>query len=262
MSKEGYLNVTGNPTTLLIFDQFVKQLGITKTAAITDMVEVYMLATDQDLYLKLKRDFLNVDAAKKLMEKRTSNIKIASPGESFNALWMRWKNYQSNSGQEYTPDEIFALYVAVIKEFGYALFGLNGPAAGTGFAPDKEERLRTLLAENGTVPFLISYGESIAYIAEFDKFLCKPEKFNLFDYDSLLEEFRLSGSDSDSVPVPKDFVDERYRIWLRLRSLRKVTADDVTADKIYFQPKKNEEPRSLKTILTTTCQVPFGYVCI
>ena len=81
MSKEGYLSITGNPTTLLIFDQFVKQLGITKTAAITDLLEVYMLATDQDLYLKLKRDFLNVDAAKKLLEKRTSNIKIASPDD-------------------------------------------------------------------------------------------------------------------------------------------------------------------------------------
>lgn len=261
MSKEGYLSITGNPTTLLIFDQFVKQLGITKTAAITDLLEVYMLATDQDLYLKLKRDFLNVDAAKKLLEKRTSNIKIASPDDTFNALWMRWKNFRYG-GREYIPDEIFSLYLAVIEKLGYAVFGLNGPAAGTGFAPAKEERLRTLLAENGTVPFLISHGTKVAYIAEFDKFLCRPEKFNLLNYDSLLEEFRLSGSDSDSVPVPEVFVGERYRIWLRLRSLRKVTTDDLTADEVFFQPKKNEEPRSLETILTTTCQVPFGYIRI
>ena len=262
MSKEMYLNVTGNPTTLLIFDQFVKQLGITKTAAITNMLEVYMLATNQDLYLKLKRDFLNVDAAKKLMEKRTGNIKIASPDDTFSALWMRWKNYQSNSGQEYTPDEIFALYVAVIKKFKYALFGLNGPAAGTGFASDKENRLRTLLDENGTVPLLISHGEKLAYIAEFDAFFCNPEKIKLLgsNSDAIPDNFRLSGSGPH--PIPDDFANESYRIWLRLRSLRKVTDNDLTADKIFFQPKKNEEPRSLETILTTTCQLPFGYICI
>lgn len=261
MSKDGYISVSANPTTVLIFDQFVKELGITKTAATTDMLDIYMICTNEELYLRLKRDFLNVDAAKELMQKRTANIKLALPDNTFNALWMRWKNFRYG-GQEYIPDEIFNLYVAVIKRLGYAIFGLNGPAAGTGFAPDKEERLQTLLAENGTIPFLISNGEKIAYIAEFDKFLCKPEKFNLLDFDSILEGFLLPGSDSDSVPIPEDFVGERYRIWLRLRSLRKVTADDITADKIYFQPKKNEEPRSLETILTTTCQVPFGYVCV
>lgn len=249
MAREGYVSVTANPSTLLIFDMFTKELGIKKTAAMTDMMDAYMMATDQELYLRLKREILRVDATAELLAQRSRNIKVP-PAQQFNALWMRWTNFES-----LVPDEIYNAYVSVMDENknenknGYCLLGINGPSAGTGFSAKNEIHLRELLNIQGTVPLLISVSETLEYLALFDHFECKSEKFQPEDINAIPPEFRNKET-------------EKYKIWLRLTSLRRINSTDPTADKIFFQAKKGEEPRSLDCILKGKGRVPFGYVCI
>lgn len=244
MSKEGYINVTANPSTLLVFDKFTRELGIKKTAAMTDMLESYMLANNQELYLRLKQEVLHVDAMAELLAQRSRNIKVPRT-QHFNALWMRWTNFEN-----LVPDEIFSAYVSVMgkNKNGYCLLGINGPSAGTGFSAKNESHLRELLNTHGTVPLLISVSENLEYLALFDAFECRSEKFQPEDINAIPPEFRNET--------------EKYMIWLRLTSLRRINSTDPTADKIFFQAKKGEEPRSLDCVLKGKGRVPFGYVCI
>lgn len=247
MSREGYLSVTANPSTLLLFDQFTRALGITKTAAITDMLEIYMLSRDEKLYLRLKRELLNVDAAKQLLEQRASNIKI-EPKQSFNALWVRWKEFKDDDGDLLLPEQIFESYQRVLYKNGYCCLGLRGPSSGTGFSKEKAEHLRSLLEEWGRVPLIISVGQDLRYIGWFDEFFFDSKPFLI----------------SDPEAIPSEFANEPNLIWLRMRSLRRMTEDEVTAEQIFFVPKKNSEPRSLADVLLKKNggQVPFGYVCL
>ena len=42
-----------------MFNEFVRIKGVTKAAALTDVLEMYMLASDETLYLDLKKKYLN-----------------------------------------------------------------------------------------------------------------------------------------------------------------------------------------------------------
>ena len=58
MGRQNYMTITVADTIQDMFNEFVTIKGITKTAALNDVVEMYMLAKDEELYLNLKKKIL------------------------------------------------------------------------------------------------------------------------------------------------------------------------------------------------------------
>ena len=56
MGRQNYMTITVADTIQDMFNEFVAIKGITKTAALNDVVEMYMIAKDEDLYLELKKN--------------------------------------------------------------------------------------------------------------------------------------------------------------------------------------------------------------
>ena len=54
MGRPGYMSIYADERTQKIFDEFTKIKGISKSTALTEMMDTYMLAQDEALYLQLK----------------------------------------------------------------------------------------------------------------------------------------------------------------------------------------------------------------
>ena len=74
MGRQNYMTITVADTIQDMFNEFVTIKGITKTAALNDVVEMYMLAKDEELYLNLKKKYLNVEGMKDMIADRDSKI--------------------------------------------------------------------------------------------------------------------------------------------------------------------------------------------
>ena len=71
MGRPGYMSLYADEKTQQIFDEFVKIKGIKKTKALTEMLEIYMLCQDEELYTRLKKKSLGVEVAKQMLMQRT-----------------------------------------------------------------------------------------------------------------------------------------------------------------------------------------------
>ena len=67
MGRQNYMTITVSDTVQDMFNEFVTVKGMTKTAALNDVLEMFMLAKDEELYLKLKKKYLHVEAVKDLI---------------------------------------------------------------------------------------------------------------------------------------------------------------------------------------------------
>lgn len=65
MGRPGYLSLYADERTQQIFDEFVKIKGVSKSTALTEMLEIYMLCTDEELYQELLKKSLGVETARR-----------------------------------------------------------------------------------------------------------------------------------------------------------------------------------------------------
>ena len=61
MGRPGYMSIYADERTQKIFDEFTKIKGISKSTALTEMMDTYMLAQDEELYLQLKKASLKAE---------------------------------------------------------------------------------------------------------------------------------------------------------------------------------------------------------
>ena len=66
------MTITVADTVQEMFNDFVSEKGMTKTAALNDVLEMYMLAKDEELYLRLKKKYLHVEEVKAMIADRDS----------------------------------------------------------------------------------------------------------------------------------------------------------------------------------------------
>ena len=78
MPRKNYMTINAHETIQEMFDEFVLEKQIPKTVALNDMLELYMIAKDEDLYLKLKRKYLNVEGVKQMLIDRDTDEVINS----------------------------------------------------------------------------------------------------------------------------------------------------------------------------------------
>ena len=70
MARQNYMTITVDGTVQAVFSEFVRRKGITKTSALNDVVEMYMLAEDEALYLELKKKHLHIAQVRDAIRER------------------------------------------------------------------------------------------------------------------------------------------------------------------------------------------------
>ena len=74
MGRPGYLSLYADERTQQIFDEFVKIKGVSKSTALTEMLEIYMLCTDEELYQELLKKSLGVETARQELLRRREKV--------------------------------------------------------------------------------------------------------------------------------------------------------------------------------------------
>ena len=118
MGRPGYMSLYADERTQQIFDEFVKIKGITKSTALTEMLEIYMLCQDEELYMELLKKSLGVEVAKQELLQRTDTKAVND------YIFMKLSMSSDREGNPMDGHETIDAYVRNIEEngLGYTWF--------------------------------------------------------------------------------------------------------------------------------------------
>ncbi len=204
MPRKNYMTINAHETVQQMFDEFVSKKELTKTAALTDMLELYMLAKDEDLYMDLKRKYLNVEGVKQMLKDRESSDSLDSD-ELF--IFMKLSYSYDNNGNEYDGDETMQAYISDEAVRGYTWFSTQ--SLYYGMSQKRVEDYNKAINEGKKVTLLFGIGEKaggsndIAFSAGVLEILSYklPTPLGSDDYPSIWHG-------------------ESARIWIKLKNIR------------------------------------------
>lgn len=233
MARPGYLSVYADQRTQNIFDEFVKLKGISKSTALTEMMEIYMLAQDEDLYLTLKKKSLHSDYARDLLLQRED----ISPFNDF--IIMKLGTSFTIDEEELNGEEIVQAYARMIEKYGYSWFSTI--SLHSGMAEQKIKFYKNAIQNGETVKILFVIGMGINEIRY---------SATIAEIESQREEFTCPG---DPKTIPEEFgPDETGKIWFKLTDLKE--ENNIKADMLKFRNGDGSVKRAI-----TKSQFHFGY---
>lgn len=236
MGRPGYISIYADERTQKIFDEFTKIKGITKSNALTEMMNTYMLIQDEELYLQLMKASLNVDYAKELILQREDKTKVND------FIFMKLGTAISADGTELDGEETIRSYIRAENENGYTWFSTH--SLHTGMAKDKVDFYNKIIKSGESVKILFALGMDINDVC----------------YSASIQEI-ISNRDEiicpgNPIAVPEEFgVNEKGKIWFKLTDLKEETK--IKADMLKFRSNN----KSVKVAITRS-QFHFGYVYI
>jgi len=239
MPRKNYMTINVHETVQDMFEEFVERRELTKTVALNDMLEMYMLAKDEPLYLELKRKHLNIDAMKQLLADRD-----AEDGEMTEELFifMRLGFTKDNQEKEYGGHETMATYIADQKQRGFTWFSTE--AHYYGMAKEKVNFYNKAIKLGKKVTMLFAIGKAaggqndIAY------------KANVLEVVSFKEPTTIEGSD-----YPEVWHGEKARVWVKIENLQ---PESTLTAKMFHFPSTGAD---LQQVINNS-QCHFGYVNI
>jgi len=220
-----------------MFEEFVERRELTKTVALNDMLEMYMLAKDEPLYLELKRKHLNIDSMKQLLADRDSEDGDMKE-ELF--IFMRLGFAYDGQGTEYNGDDTMKVYLADQKSRGYTWFSTE--AHYYGMAKEKVAFYNKAIKQGKKVTMLFAIGRAaggqndIAY------------KANVLEVVSFKTPETIDNTD-----YPEIWHGEKARVWVKIENLKPETK--LTARMFQF-PSTGAD---LQQVINNS-QCHFGYV--
>ncbi len=236
MGRPGYLSIYADKRTQKIFDEFTKIKGINKSTALTEMMEVYMLSQDEDLYLQLKKKSLNVEYAKNLILQRED----ATPLNDY--IFMKLGTSYTTTGNELDGEETIQAYIHTIHKLGYAWFSTT--SLHTGMDKKKVEYYNKAIKSGEEVKILFAIGmgiNEVRYSANIQKIV------------SSRDEILCPG---DVAAIPNEYgASETGKIWLKITNLQK--ENKIKAEMLKFRKGDG----NVKSAITNS-QFHFGYVYI
>ena len=128
MPRQNFMTISVPDTVQEMFNEFVRIKGVTKAAALTDVLEMYMLASDETLYLDLKKKYLNTEAVKDMIVSQQNQL------ASEDIIFMKLGQKDFN-GKNYTEDKTMQLYISDCAARGYTWFSTQ--SLFFGMSPDK-----------------------------------------------------------------------------------------------------------------------------
>ncbi|MEY8001441.1 hypothetical protein AB8U03_14765 [Clostridium sp. Mt-5] len=236
MGRQNYMTITVADTIQDMFNEFVTIKGTTKTAALNDVLEMYMLAKDEDLYLKLKKKYLNVEGVISMIADRDT----IAEGNTNEFLFMKLSSATTIGGNQLDGEGTIRVYIKDEKLHGYTWFSTE--SLYYGMSKDKVKYYNKKIDEGNNVRILFAINNQncdndIAFSAD------------------VLEIY------SDKMPVscpgsgyPVEFGDdEKAKIWIKLKNIKE--EDTINASML----KIITTGRDLKQTITNA-QYHFGYV--
>ena len=237
MPRKNYMTINAHETVQMMFEEFTAQRGLTKTVALNDMLEMYMIAKDESLYLELKKKYLNIESIRHMLTDRDSDV-ADTADESF--LFMKLAYSTDNHGNEYNGHETMQLYIADQAERGYTWFSTQ--ALYYGMSPKRVAEYNEKIKLGKIVTILFAIGRSAGGNNDI------MYKANVLEIRSFTEPQKLPSHD-----YPSAWHGSAARIWIKIENLipeSKLTAGlfEITSSGMDLQQVINNS------------QYHFGYI--
>lgn len=236
MGRPGYISVYADERTQTIFDEFTKKKGITKSTALMEMMQIYMLAQDEELYLELLKKSMNIPKAKELI------AQWEDVSELNDYIFMKLGVAYTYDGIELNGEETMRSYMQAIKEHGYTWFSTM--SLSTGMAKEKIKFYNDAIKRGERVKVLFALGmgiNDVCYSATIQEIV------------SARDEILCPG---DAEVIPKEFgLEEKGKIWFKLSDLSE--ENNIKVEMLKFR----KDNGSVKNAITKS-QFHFGYVYI
>ncbi len=238
MARPGYMSVYADERTQKIFDEFCKIKGVTKSAALTEMLDIYMLSQDEELYIELKKKSLGIEAARQMI------AEAADEREVNDYIFVKLSTSYDLNGNALDGDAVIQAYRKNCADNGLGYTWFSTQSLSLGMNKKKVEFYNRIIrnGENVKMLFAVS-GEE-----------------NDIKYSARVLEV-VSSRDNTKCPgepeaVPEEFGrDERGKIWIKITDLKKEEA--LHADMLVI----GNTGSNLKRVISTS-QFSFGYVCL
>ena len=235
MGRQNYMTVTVADTIQDMFNEFVAIKGITKTAALNDVVEMYMIAKDEDLYLELKKKYLNVESVRNMIADRDRQADDSVP----EFLFMKLGISSTVEGDELDGEQTVRVYMDDEKNRGFTWFSTQ--SLFYGMSQDRVKHYNNQIAAGKKVKIL---------------FAVNNENFNndiAFSADVLQVFSAKSPVECPEEGLPVEFDDEKARIWIKIANIHEESKINASMLRI------TSTGRDLKQTISNS-QYHFGYV--
>lgn len=234
MARREYLSLYADPRTREIFEKFLEIKGISKTAALSDMINMYMLCTDESLYNELYKESMGVEKI------RQEVLDMKSEALENDYIIMKLNLATDVNGDEMTGQEVIQAYMKnlQINGLGYTCFSTQ--SLHHGMAP-KKVAFYNKCAKNGErvrILFAIAGRNDIAYSADVQEIISNRDPISC---------------PCDAASEPEEFRGEQNRIWIKINNLKE--ENDISAANLYFRTTGS----NLKDVISKS-QFHFGYV--
>lgn len=236
MGRQNYMTITVSDTVQDIFNEFVSEIGITKTSALNDVLEMYMLAKDEELYLKLKKKYLQVNEVKNMIADR-DELQINDADFIFMKLGV-----SISSGATLDGEETIKVYISDEAKRGFTWFSTQ--SLFFGMSDNRVKQYNDKIKSGNCVRILFAinnenYDNDIAFSADVEEIFSAKTPHPC----------------PDGYNYPMEFHGEQARIWVKLSGIKPET--QITAEML----KITSTGRSLKQTISDS-QYHFGYVSL
>lgn len=238
MGRPGYMSLYADERTQQIFDDFVRVKGITKSTALSEMLEIYMLCQDERLYLELKKKALGVETAKQALLERT-DVKAIN-----DYIFMKLGASSDREGNILDGMDTMEAYRRNCEKNGYGYTWFSTESLHFGMAK-KKVRYYNSLAESGEeVTILFAVGEEVNDI----KYSAK-----VLNIASSRDSLPCPGEEGS---IPEEFGGEdEAKIWIQITDIR----EENELKAAMFNVRSTDA--NLKQVISNS-QFHFGYVYI
>ncbi len=234
MPRQNYMTIAASNTIQAMFNEFVQIKGLTKTEAMNDMLELYMLASDEKVYLELKKKYLRVDSVKEAI------IQKEFGREKEDHIFIKLTQSSDYNGITRNGTQTLQVYLADVKKYGFSWFFTQ--AHYFGMSDKKVAYYKKRIAEGKIVKLLFILGESaggendIAYSATIMDIVSHKEPVPPPDHR-----------------VPDAFYGQRARLWVKIKDLKQEKELKASMFKVQSTGKDLQD-------IVRRSQCFFGYI--
>lgn len=238
MARPGYMSIYADERTQQIFDEFTKIKGVTKSTALSEMLEIYMLCQDEELYMDLKKKSLGIEIAKPIVRAKFDSRSVND------YIFMKLGTAYDYDEQPLSGTDTIEAYIRNCEENGMGYTWFSTESLHFGMAKKKVEYYNALAKAGEKVTILFAVGEGINDIV----------------YTANVMEI-VSGRDAVVCPgengsVPEEFdTDGTAKIWIKIKDIREENQLSATM----FNVRSTDA--NLKQVISNS-QFHFGYVYI
>jgi hypothetical protein len=238
MGRPGYMSLYADERTQNIFDEFCKIKGITKAAALTEMLDIYMLSQDEGLYTELKKKALGVESAREMI------AGAADEREVNDYIFMKLATAYDIDGNALDGDETIDVYMDNCENNGLGYTWFSTQSLHSGMKKKKVDFYNKVIKNGETVKmlFAVSGGKNdIKYSAR------------ILEVVSSKGDIKCPG---EIKAVPAAFGEEETgKIWIKITDIE--PEENLTADMFVV----GSTGSNLKQVISNS-QFHFGYVNI